>query len=96
MIAILDMTTGEAFNFKTRKETAQFIGVSLPTLRGWLKRPFYLHETFILTQIGNGKIERSRSALAAKIRADNERHKKAMVERYHVQGVLYKDRVNGN
>jgi hypothetical protein len=95
-IVVLDLTTGESLNFETRKETAEFIGVSLPTLRGWLAAPFYLYQQFILTQTGNGKIEKSRRALAAIVKQRHEDHKKEVVERYHVQGVLYQDRVNGS
>jgi len=73
MIVIIDTTQGEAYNFKTRKDAGRFIGVSLPTLRGWLTHPFFLYRTLIITSTGNGKIEKSKKALNDKIRADFER-----------------------
>lgn len=63
MVIILDVKQGEALNFKTRKESAAYLGITAPTLRKWLKEPFFLYRTFIITDIGNGKIERSREAL---------------------------------
>ena len=57
MIVILDTAKGEKHDFKFRNEAAQFIGVSLPTLRSWLKEPFYLHKTLIITYT-NGKAKK--------------------------------------
>jgi len=63
MIVILDTEKGRALNFRYRKEGALFLDVSQPTLRKWLKEPFYLHKTFIITSTGNGKIEESQKIL---------------------------------
>jgi hypothetical protein len=54
MIVILDTAKGEKHEFKFRKDAAEFISVSLPTLRTWLKEPFYLHKTLIITFANNG------------------------------------------
>jgi hypothetical protein len=58
MIVILDTAKGEKHEFKFRKDAAEFISVSLPTLRTWLKEPFYLHKTLIITYT-NGKSKKS-------------------------------------
>jgi len=63
MIVIIDTEKGEAYNFKTRKDAGKFIGVSMPTLRGWLEHPFFLYRKFIITMTGNEKIEKSKKAL---------------------------------
>ena len=63
MIVILDTAKGQAYNFKFRKEAAEFIGVSLPTLRGWLAEPFYLYKTLIITHTTNEKILKSNREL---------------------------------
>jgi len=63
MIIVLDTAQGQAFNFKTRREAGEFIGVSRPTLREWLKSPFYLHKSLIITHTSNEKVEESRKAL---------------------------------
>jgi len=95
MIVILDTASGEAYNFKFRKDSAEFIGVSVPTLRGWLQEPFFLYKTLIITEAGNGKIESSLRALQGiRLRMAAQR-KKALVEKYHVQGSLYSDRNPG-
>lgn len=69
MVVILDTAKGQAHNFTTRTAAAEFIGVSRPTLRGWLKSPFYLYKTLIITHTSNEKIKESREALF-KIKAD--------------------------
>lgn len=66
MIVILDTTKGRAHNFKTRKDAGEFIGCSLPTLRGWLKKPFYLHRSLIITHTSNEKVQQSKRALLKK------------------------------
>ena len=66
MIVILDTTKGRSFNFGTRTAAAEFIGVSRPTLRGWLKNPFYLHKTLIITHTSNEKVQQSKRALLKK------------------------------
>lgn len=66
MIVILDTTKGRAHNFGTRTAAAEFIGVSRPTLRGWLKSPFYLHKTLIITHTSNEKVQQSKRALLKK------------------------------
>jgi len=63
MIVILDTATGEAYNFKFRKEAGEFIGVSLPVLRLWLKEPFYLYKTLIITNTTNEKVLKSNREL---------------------------------
>ncbi len=63
MIVILDTAKGESYNFRFRKEAAEFMGVSLPTLRGWLGHPFFLYKTLIITHTSNEKIRRSNHAL---------------------------------
>ena len=82
MIVIIDTGKGEAYNFKTRKDAGQFIGVSLPTLRGWLTEPFFLHKTLIITSTGNGKLEKGHTAIRKKIYSDmRERAEKADIQR---------------
>ena len=66
MIVILDTTEGEAYNFGTRTAAAEFIGVSTPTLRGWLTKPFYLHKSLIITHTSNEKVQQSKRALLKK------------------------------
>lgn len=63
MIVILDVAKGQAYNFKYRKDAAEFIGVSLPTLRTWLAEPFYLHKTSIITITTDEKILKSNREL---------------------------------
>jgi len=83
---------GEAYNFKTRKDAGRFIGVSLPTLRAWLTHPFFLYRTLIITDTGNGKLEKSKRALLAKVRQDYIEAERKRIEKVHVQGLLYQDR----
>lgn len=66
MIVVLDTAKGHAHNFKTRKDAGEFIGISLPTLRAWLKEPFYLHKTLIITHTSNEKVKKSNRALLKK------------------------------
>lgn len=66
MIVILDTAKGKDYNFTTRKDAGEFIGVSRPTLRGWLKSPFYLHKSLIITHTSNEKVQRSKRALLKK------------------------------
>ncbi len=66
MIVIIDTSKGHAHNFKTRKDAGEFIGISLPTLRAWLRDPFYLHKTLIITHTSNEKVEKSNRALLKK------------------------------
>ena len=63
MIVILDTANGQAYNFKTRVEASQFLGVSRPTLRTWLASPFYLYRTLIITHTSNEKVIRSNREL---------------------------------
>ena len=96
MIVILDISNGDALNFKTRKMAAEFIGCSLPTLRTWLAKPFYLHQTFIITKTDNEKVQRSNRKLLKKHMAKIRQEEIDRVNRLHIQGVLYPDRINGN
>jgi hypothetical protein len=48
MIIILDMQRGEVYHFTTRKKAAGFLKVSAPTLRAWLKFPFYLYRFLLI------------------------------------------------
>lgn len=48
MIVILDMQRGEVYHFKKRKDAAVFLKVSAPTLRAWLKFPFYLYRFLLI------------------------------------------------
>ncbi len=48
MIIILDTQRGEVYHFKTRISAGEFLCVSQPTLRGWLKHPFYFYRTLII------------------------------------------------
>ena len=66
MIVILDTTKGKAHNFGTRTAAAEFIGISRPVLRRWLKEPFYLHKTLIITHTSNEKVQQSKRALLKK------------------------------
>jgi len=63
MVIILDTAKGEAYNFKFRKEAAEFMGVSLPTLRSWLAEPFYLYKTLIITHTSDEKVTKSNREL---------------------------------
>ena len=96
MIVIIDISIGQTFNFKTRKDAARFMRVSLPTLRGWLVKPFFLYKTLIITSTGNGKIEKSNRALLEQIKIEDLRRSKEIAGKAHVQGILYKDRNSGN
>jgi hypothetical protein len=88
MIVILDTAKGQSYNFKTRKEAGEFIGVSLPTLRGWLAAPFYLHESLIITHTSNEKIQTSRRALVKKQVRQIRQDEIDRVATAHVQGVF--------
>lgn len=66
MIVILDTSDGEAYNFTTRNAASEYLKVSTPTLREWLKQPFYLHKTLIVTHTSNEKVKASRQALFLK------------------------------
>ena len=66
MIIILDTTSGIAYNFTTRNAAAEFIGISRPTLRGWLKKPFFLSKSLIITHTSNEKVQSSKRALLKK------------------------------
>lgn len=66
MIIILDTSTGAAENFTTRNDAAEFIGVSRPTLRTWLTKPFFLYKTLIITHTSNEKVNKSKRALLKK------------------------------
>ena len=61
MIVILDTAKGQKHEFKFRKDAAEFMGVSLPTLRTWLKEPYYLHKTLIITFTNNGTTKKTSS-----------------------------------
>lgn len=63
MIVILDTAAGQDYNFRFRKDAAEFIGISQPVLRTWLKEPFYLHKTLIITHTSNEKVLRSNREL---------------------------------
>jgi hypothetical protein len=67
MVIILDTRSGRAYNFRTRKSAGLFIGVSQPTLREWLKTPFFLHKFFIITETTKGKQRTSEKMLAEDI-----------------------------
>ena len=88
MIVILDTAKGQALNFKTRKEAAQFIGVSLPTLRSMLAEPFYLFKTLILTNTTHEKIKRGNRELVYKDMRQREVDKINVANKIHVQGVF--------
>ena len=66
MVVILDTADGQAYNFKTRKQAGEFIGVSLPTLRGMLGEPFFLYHSLIITNTTNEKVQKSNRALLKK------------------------------
>ncbi len=66
MIVIIDAGKGIVYNFKTRKDAGEFIGVTRPTLRKWLTNPFYLHKTLIITHTSNEKVQQSNRALLKK------------------------------
>lgn len=95
MIVILDTASGEAYNFKYRKDSAEFIGVSVPTLRGWLQNPFFLHKNLIITEAGNGKMESSLRALQNLRKRIETQRNREIIESIHVQGTLYSDRNPG-
>jgi predicted phage tail protein len=63
MIVLLNLYTGESLNFKTRNEAAEFLKVSLPTLRKWLDRPFYLHENYIITLTNHERAKKTKEKL---------------------------------
>jgi hypothetical protein len=92
MIVIIDTTKGEAYNFKTRKDAGQFIGVSLPTLRNWLTNPFFLYRTLIITSTGNGKIEKSKAALAERIQKEYTEANTRLAKEAFVQGLDFNNR----
>ncbi len=64
MVVIIDTRSGRAYNFRFRKDAALLLGVSLPTLRGWLKNPFFLYRTFIITEATKSKQRISEQYLA--------------------------------
>jgi len=79
MIIILDTADGQAYNFRTRKEASEFLGVSRPTLRGWLTNQFYLYRTLIITHTSNEKITKSNRELLKR----------------HIQKIGEDEKVNG-
>jgi arginine/ornithine N-succinyltransferase beta subunit len=64
MIVIIDTKSGKTYNFKTRKSAGTFIGVSQPTLREWLKNPFYLYRVLIITETDKRKLQAGERELA--------------------------------
>ena len=95
MIVILDTSDGKEYNFTTKKAACEYLGISTPTLRGWVKDSFYLYKSLIITHTSNEKVQRSKRALVKKqveqFRQD-EIHRTKVV---HVPG-LYSDVVPVN
>lgn len=90
MIVILDTAKGKAYNFRTRKEAGEFIGVSQPTLRAWLSEPFFLHKTLIITITSHEKVKKSNRALLKKAVEqfrEIEIHNERMAAKAPFQGV---------
>ena len=48
MIVMLDTQSGDVYHFKTRIAAAKFLKVSPPTLRDWLRHPFFLYRTLVI------------------------------------------------
>lgn len=82
MVIILDLNTGTTYNFKTKKAAGRFLGVSAPTLRGWLRHPFFLWRSLILTATDEEKVKKSLEALSTiqEIRLAKARMAKARTE----------------
>ena len=91
MIVIIDTTKGQALNFTTRKDAGEFIGVSRPTLRAWLTKPFYLYKTLIITHTSNEKVNQSKHALLKKKMAKFRKEEIENVRIPQIQGNEHKD-----
>jgi len=88
MVVILDTATGAALNFRTRKQAAEFIGVSLPTLRTMLSEPFFLYKSLIITITNHEKIKKGERELLYKVMRDKAEREIEMAKRFHIQGVF--------
>jgi len=86
MVVIIDTAKGQSYNFTTRKDAGEFIGVSLPTLRSWLAKPFYLYKTLIITNTTHEKVKKSNRALLKRHMAKIRQDEIDRVATIHVQG----------
>lgn len=66
MIIALNVETGKGLFFTTKKEACFFLGLTPPTLRKYMKKDFYLHKSWILSESSQSRIAETKRVVAVK------------------------------